>query len=185
MRRNAFQKIPVIGVEDGSFRKGVTRKAKLVAVLFLETKIEDVHITDVTVDGMDATEALLKMVEGWSFGAVLLSGVSFAGFNIIDPTLVHEGCGKPVVVMSRTRPDNVAVKRALRRHFKDWKMRWSIFEKLGKVYEVQVVDGAEPVYIEVVGETVEWARSLIQAFSFWGRMPEPLRVARLIARGIS
>ena len=185
MHRNAFRKIPVIGVEDGSFRKGITRKAKLAAVLFLETKIEGVRTTEVTVDGVDATEALLKMIEGWSFGAVLLSGVSFAGFNIIDPTLVHEECGKPVVVTSRTRPDNVSVKRALRRHFKDWEMRWSIFEKLGEVYEVQVMDGTEPVYIEVVGETGEWARGLIQALSFCGRMPEPLRVARLIARGIS
>ncbi|MGB9675796.1 MAG: DUF99 family protein [Candidatus Bathyarchaeales archaeon] len=175
----------MIGVEDGSFRKGISRKAKLVAVLFLEARIESVRITNITVDGMDATETLLKAIKGWNFGAVLLSGVSFAGFNIIDPILVYEECEKPVVVISRTKPDNVAVKRALRRHFKDWEMRWSVFEKLGKVYEVQVMDCTEPVYIEVVGETVEWARGLIKAFSFCGRMPEPLRVARLIARGIS
>ncbi|MEM3705210.1 MAG: DUF99 family protein [Candidatus Bathyarchaeia archaeon] len=175
----------MVGVEDGSFKKGITRKTKLVAVLFLETKIEDVHTTNVTVDGMDATEVLLNMVKGWSFGAVLLSGVSFAGFNIIDPTVIHERYGKPVVVISRAEPDNVAVKRALKRHFKDWEIRWSIFEKLGEVHKVQVIEDAEPVYIETIGETVEWAQALIQAFSFFGRIPEPLRVARLIARGIS
>ncbi|MEM2099468.1 MAG: DUF99 family protein [Candidatus Bathyarchaeia archaeon] len=185
MRRNAFPKIPVVGVEDGRFKKGITRKAKLVAVLLLGTKIEDARATNITVDGMDATEGLLKMIKGWSFGAVLLSGVSFAGFNIIDPTVIHESYGKPVVVVSRTKPDNAAVKRALIRHFKDWKMRWSIFEKLGKVYEIKVVEDAEPVYIEVIGETFAWACTLMRAFSFCGRMPEPLRVARLIARGIS
>lgn len=185
MRQDVFRKIPVVGVEDGSFKKGITRKTRLVAVLFLETTIEDVRVKNVTVDGMDATEALLKMINGWSFGAVLLSGVSFAGFNIIDPTVVHERYGKPVVIISRTKPDNVAVKRALRRHFKDWEMRWNIFKKLGEVHKVHVMKNAEPVYIETVGETFAWTRSLIRAFSFCGRMPEPLRVARLIARGIS
>ncbi|MEM3695364.1 MAG: DUF99 family protein [Candidatus Bathyarchaeia archaeon] len=175
----------MVGVEDGSFKKGITRKAKLVAVLFLETKIEDLRVTTITVDGMDATEALLKMIEEWSFGAVLLSGVSFAGFNIIDPTVICEKYGKPVVVVSRTMPDNMAVKRALRRHFKDWKMRWGIFEKLGNVYEVKVIEDAAPVYVEVIGETFTWACTLIRSFSFCGRIPEPLRVARLIAKGVS
>lgn len=185
MRRNAFRRIPVIGVEDGSFTKGITKKAKLVAVLLLGTKIEDVKVTNVTVDGLDATEALSKMLEGWSFGAVLLSGVSFAGFNIIDPTAIHEKYQKPVLVISRTKPNNVAVKRALRRHFKDWEIRWSIIEKLGEVHEVPVMEGAEPVYIETIGETIAWACALIHALSFYGRLPEPLRVAKLIARGIS
>ncbi|MGB9740432.1 MAG: DUF99 family protein [Candidatus Bathyarchaeia archaeon] len=185
MRRDVFRRIPVVGVEDGSFQKGVSRKAKLVATLLIGDRIEDVRIVDVTVDGMDATAALIKMVEGWNFEAVLLAGISFAGFNVIDPAGIHERYGKPVIVISRTKPDNKSVKRALRRHFEDWKMRWEIFEKLGRVHEVKVLRNVEPVYIEILGEAVGWACELVRALSFCGRMPEPLRVARLIARGVS
>lgn len=185
MRLNVFRRIPVIGVEDGSFKKGITKKAKLVAVLFLETRIEDVRVAEVTVDGMDTTEVLAKMIGRWHFGAILLSGISFAGFNVIDPAVIYEKYRKPLIVISKTRPNNVAVKRALMKHFEDWEKRWSIFERLGEVCEIQVVKGAESIYIETIGETSEWARSIVRAFSFFGRMPEPLRAARLIARGIS
>jgi len=175
----------VVGVEDGSFQKGISGEAKLVAVLLVGAEIKGVRIVDVTVDGMDATEALMKMIEGWKFEAVLLAGISFAGFNVIDPTAICERHGKPVIVISRTKPDNRAVKRALQKHFEDWKIRWGIFKKLGEVYEVKVLHDAEPVYIEILGETVEWAYELVRVLSFCGRVPEPLRVARIIARGVS
>jgi endonuclease V-like protein UPF0215 family len=175
----------VVGVEDGSFQKGISRKAKLVATLLIGTAIKGVKIVCIAVDGMDATKALIKMIEGWNFEAILLAGVSFAGFNVIDPTAIYKRYGKPVVVISRTKPNNEAVRRALQRHFKDWEVRWEIFRKLGKVHEVKVLEDAEPVYIELLGETDEWACKLVRALSFCGRMPEPLRAARLIARGLS
>ena len=54
-----------------------------------------------------------------AFDAVMLAGVSFAGFNLVDPTLVFEEFSKPVIVISRTKPDNIAVKNALLQHFED------------------------------------------------------------------
>jgi endonuclease V-like protein UPF0215 family len=175
----------VVGVEDGSFQKGISKKTKLVAVLLVGAAIKAVKIAHVTVDGMDATEVLTKMVEGWLFEAIFLAGVSFAGFNVIDPTTIYKRYGKPIVVISRTKPNNEAVKRALQRHFEDWEKRWGIFRKLGKVREVKVLEDAKPIYMELLGETDEWAYKLVQALSFCGRMPEPLRVARIIARGVS
>jgi endonuclease V-like protein UPF0215 family len=50
----------VVGVEDGSFKKGITPKALLVAVLFKELKIESVQIMKITVDGLDATPKTVK-----------------------------------------------------------------------------------------------------------------------------
>jgi endonuclease V-like protein UPF0215 family len=174
----------VVGVEDGSFQKGISPKALLVAVLFRGLKIESVQIMRITVDGLDATEKLVKMLRDWKFGAVMLAGVSFAGFNIVDPTIIHEEFGKPVIVISRTKPDNQAVKLALQRHFEDWRIRWNVFQNLGLVHEV-VSTGEPPVYVETVGVSVEWAGELIRALSGCSRIPEPIRIARLIARGLS
>ena len=78
----------MVGVEDGSFQKGITPKALLAAVLFKGLKIESAQITKITVDGLDATQKLVKTLSPWRFRAVILGGVSFAGFNVIDPTIV-------------------------------------------------------------------------------------------------
>jgi len=176
--------MPIVGVEDGSFQKGVTRKALLAAVLLRGVEIRSVKLTEVTIDGLDATRRLSEILSEWEFAAVMLAGVSFAGFNVIDPTVIHERFRKPIIIMCKTRPDNKAVKRALRRHFEDWKIRWLVFEKLNSFHRISVSVG-EPVYVEIVGTDVRVATNIIRALSFYGRVPEPIRVARLIARGLS
>lgn len=113
MSRNALRNMPVIGVEDERFQKGVTRRAVLVAVLLKGLEIEDVKSTKIMVDGFYATEKLAEVLNAWKFAAVILSGVSFAGFNLIDPTVIHEKFKKPAIIISRTKPNNRAVKSAL------------------------------------------------------------------------
>lgn len=185
MSQDAFLNMPLVGVEDGSFHKGITRSALLVAVLFKGLIIENVKFTKITVDGLDATKKLAEILCKWEFAAVLLAGVSFAGFNVIDPTVIHEKFHKPVIIVAREQPDNRAVKRALKRHFEDWAIRLQVFEKLGSVYRISVLDGEPPVYTEIIGADVKWACKLIQALSVLSRIPEPVRVTRLIARGLS
>jgi len=175
----------VVGVEDGSFQKNVTKNALLVAVLVKGAKIELTKAFKITVDGLDATERLSVNIHDWTFDAVLLSGVSFAGFNLIEPLKVFEAFGKPMIIVSETRPDNKAVKKALRAHFEDWQTRWAIFEKLGSVHEIVTLFGKRPVYLETVCANVEWASKLVCALALLGRLPEPLRVARLIAHALS
>lgn len=175
----------IVGIEDGGFKKGMAKRALLAAVLLKNLEIEGVKFAKVTVDGLDATNKTVEILSEWIFDAVMLAGVSFAGFNVIDPTLLYEKFGKPVVVISRTRPDNKAVKRALIRHFKDWKIRWGVFEKLGAIHKVTVTAEEPPLYVEAVGTDINWATLLIKSSAACSRVPEPIRVARLIVRGLS
>jgi endonuclease V-like protein UPF0215 family len=64
----------------------------------------------ITVDGLDATQKTVKTLRAWTFRTVILGGVSFTGFDIIDPTIVYKEFEKPVIVISRAKPDNKAVK---------------------------------------------------------------------------
>lgn len=185
MHQNAFQKVRVVGIEDGSFKKGISKTAVLAAVLFEGSGIEDVRFTRVKVDGLDATEKVEKILNEWNFEAVMLAGVSFAGFNIVDPTVLFEKFRKPLVIVSRDKPDNKAVKQALIRHFKDWQIRWNVFRKLGPIYKVTTLPRAFPIYVETVGGTAQWAKCLTIALTVIGRIPEPIRIARLIARGLT
>ncbi len=185
MTLNVFRDLSVVGVEDGSFQKGLTPKTFLAAVLFKGTRIEDIKVEKITVDGFDATEIFSKILMNWMFEVVMLAGISFAGFNVIDPFLIYEKFMKPVIVVTRNKPDNKAVKKALQRHFADWKLRWKAFAKLHGFNQVIILADKLPLYFNVVGASVEWAANVIRALSICGRIPEPLRVARLIARGIS
>jgi hypothetical protein len=189
MSLNVWREFRVVGVEDGSFSKKPqghdAQKTLLVCVLFRGKWISDFQADVITVDGLDATEKLVSMLHPWSFDAVMLAGVSFAGFNLVDPTVVFEESNKPVIVISRTKPNNIAVKNALRQHFEDWRVRWGVFEKLGPVYEVVSMPNEPPVHVEVIGAELEWVSMLIRAMSVCCRVPEPIRVARLVARGLT
>ncbi|MCL6578217.1 MAG: DUF99 family protein [Candidatus Bathyarchaeota archaeon] len=185
MKQNAFQSMLVVGVEDGSFQKGITQKAVLAAVLLKRQILEDVRITGIFVDGLDATKKLIKILDKWTFNVIFLAGISFAGFNVVDPEKIHRRFRKPLIVVTRTKPNNMAVKRALRRHFKDWETRWDAFKKLGPFHETITSFGKQPIYVAIIGGNIRWACKLVRALSICGRIPEPLRVARLIARGLS
>lgn len=188
MRQDVWQKFRVVGVEDGGFSRespNYSGQTLLVCVLLRGAWIDDFKADRITVDGLDASDKLIAMLRHWSFDAVMLAGVSFAGFNLVDPTMVFEEFDTPVVVISRTKPNNVAVKKALLQHFEDWRVRWRIFEKLGPIHQVVSMLREPPLYVEVVGTTADWATKLIRASAPCCRIPEPVRVARLIARGLT
>ena len=176
----------MVGVEDGRFsREADVQKAVLVAVLLHGISIIDFQMTDIEVNGLDATEKFRCMLQRWSFDSVILAGVSYAGFNLIDANVIFEEFEKPVIIVARTKPNSKAVKDALLRHFEDWETRWAVVEKLGPVYEIVSVPNEPPIYAETVGVYLKLARNLVRRLSVCCRIPEPIRVARLIARGLT
>jgi endonuclease V-like protein UPF0215 family len=99
--------------------------------------------------------------------------------------VIHEKFKKPVIMISRTKPNNQEVKHALQRHCEDWRMRWKVVEKLGLAHEVGVLNDESPVYVETIGADLKWVKYLIKTLSICGRIPEPIRVERLVAVGLS
>lgn len=177
-----------IGVEDGPFlskRLGGTR-APLVIV-----KLEGPHLTTVRagwidVDGIDATDRALKLLGTISFAnsPILLSGVTFGGFNLIDPRRLQKRFRTPTIVVVGSRPNNRAVERALLRHFPDWRERWRIIKSLGPLRSVRTVASENPLYFEAFGCSNVEARRILRGWAMVSRVPEPLRVAGLVARGL-
>ena len=179
-----------VGVDDGSFEfqrcTCYAREKTVLAVVLLEgIRIVTVRIGRITVDGLDATATLNQLLRDLKFDAVFLSGVSFAGFNLIDAYEIYRTYGKPVIIVSGRRPDNHSVKKALSLHFKDWQTRWAIINKLGVVHQVRSCATEPPLFFEVVGTSTSKARRLIKDSARLGRLPEPVRVADLVAKGLS
>ena len=138
----------------------------------------------ITVDGLDSTEVLLNNLAGWEYDVIILGGATFAGFNVVDVENVYKATGKPVIVFSPKYPDIDATLEALCKHFPDWRQRWRRYKALGVLFEL-VIDKYPSIYYEVVGESKEFAERVLREQAILGRTPEAIRVADLIAKGVS
>lgn len=176
-----------IGVDDGKLppRNSNLKKTLLVAVKLKGFTIKNVFLNEITIDGLDATSVLINLLKGKDFNLIFLSGISFAGFNLIDVEKLFDAFNKPIIVVAEEKPNNLAVKKALKLHFKDWVERWKIVKKLGRLYRVKIDLYKNPLYFEVFGIHHSKAREIIKSFSLFGKAPEPVRIARIIARGLS
>ena len=177
----------LLGVEDGSFEafSESSTSTYLCGVVMDSGIIRDVRLTEISVDGLDATERLLAIMEGLEIDAVLLGGITFAGFNVVDPFRVYEETMVPIIVYSGVKPDNESMYQALKKHFGDWEARWGIVERLGDVYETVSLRGEPWIYFEVVGCAPSWAEEVLKSAALITRIPEPVRVAGIIAKGLS
>ena len=191
MSREAFRNINAascIGIEDGPFlpRQLGSSKAPLVAVRLEGPRIVKAGFRWIGVDGTDGTKKAIGLLRRLSSPKcpILLAGVTFGGFNLIDPRKVQSTFRTPTIVVIGTRPDNRAVKRALVRHFPDWKDRWEIIRALGPFRKVRTIRNENPVYYENFGCSAKAARELIVSWALVTRVPDPLRVAGLVARGL-
>lgn len=176
----------VAGVEDGSFTsflRGERQRCMLCAVVMEGRRIKDVKASLITVDGTDSTSRLVSMVEGQDIEALLLGGITFAGFNVVDAKRVSRDISRPVIVYIRRKPDNAAVKAALVKHFRDALERWKLIDSLGPMYEYS--SGGRRAYFEVVDGDRYSAQKILQDCTFFGSVPEVLRVSGIIAKSLS
>ncbi|MFN3333733.1 MAG: DUF99 family protein, partial [Caldilinea sp.] len=102
-------------------------------------------------DGRNATTALIEIIARSRFRphlqAVLLQGVAFAGFNVIDVPALHAALGVPVIVVARRQPDFAAIRRALLHHVRGGARKWALIERLGPM------ERCAGVYVQRAGIT--------------------------------
>src|SRR5207245_4490827 len=176
-----------IGIDDGPFPPKTddkVRYAPLLAVWLNGAHLQYLRTDWVTVDGLDATRKAQHLLKNSQHIPVLLSGVTFGGFNLIDPWKIQKNTKAPVIIVIGSRPDNRAVKRALSRHFPDWKERWDLIRSLGPLHHVRIMTNGSPVFFERFGCSTQDAALILKASAFVSRVPEPLRVAGILARGL-
>ena len=175
-----------VGVDDGAFQPSQKSKQRtlLVAVLFDDLRLLSVKVGRIEVDGTDANDVIRSLLRRISCDAVMLSGISFGGFNVVDIDELSKTLRRPVIAVTGERPHNEEVRTALRDHFADWKDRWRMVRSAGRIYSVTLRN--EPrLYFEVQGATCLFAKKAITSTAVISRLPEPVRVARILARGLS
>ena len=169
----------VIGFDDGPFVREHRGDVPLVGVICARTRVDGVLFGKVRRDGANSTRSMIEMLRGSHFRAhvqaVLLQGIAVAGFNVVDVHALHEALGLPVLVVARRQPDLAGVRRALTSSVPGAARKWRLIEAAGPM------EALESVWVQRVGIGVEAARGLLQRTRLHGNLPEPLRMAHLIA----
>ena len=151
-------------------------------VMRKDLRIDGSAIASLTVGGMDATDAVLSIIaslERRDINVVMVSGSVVAWYNILDPEGIFEKTGLPIIVV--TYEDSEGLEAGIIHHFPGDEERLRAYRNLGHRVPVQYGDGAQ-VFIRATGLSQEDAARILRDFTRDGKVPEPVRVARLVAR---
>jgi uncharacterized protein len=185
--RRIKPEIRILGVDDGQFVPHTKGTVIVVGVVFRGgSSIDGVMHTHVTIDGFDATDKLTSMINSSphrkQLRLVMLNGITFAGFNVVDIKKLNLGTKLPVIALTREKPDLEAIHKALG-NLPESEERWSMALSAGEIHEVTCL--GKKIYMELAGISLSDAKEIVELTSTNSCFPEPLRVAHLIASGIS
>ena len=173
----------VIGFDDAPFERQHRGNVLVVGAVYAGVRLEGVLSGKVRRDGANATRALVDLVHGSRFAAqvqvILLQGIAFAGFNVVDLHHLSEALGIGAVVVVRRPPDLDAVRRALLGHVRGGARKWRLIERAGPM------EAAAGLYVQRAGLSLADTEALVRRLQVSSTMPEPLRTAHLIAGGIA
>jgi uncharacterized protein len=178
--------IRILGIDDAPFTFSEKYSTVIGVVMRGGEYLECVLRSQVTIDGTEATEACTQMVLGsrhhTQLKAILVDGVCLGGFNVVDIEMLSESTNLPVITITRDKPDFIKIKKALQKHFVGWKDRWTIIHR-GKLQMIPTKHN--PIYCKYYGLSLGEVKEIINISTIRGVIPEPIRVAHLIASGIT
>lgn len=173
----------VVGFDDAPFAHAHRGDVTLIGCVCSRTRLDGVLSGAVRRDGRNSTDRMIAMVSASPFAAhvqaVLLQGIAVAGFNVVDMHRLHRSLGVPVLAVARRKPDLDGIRRALQRTGSGWRRKWALIEAAGPM------ERAGGVYVQRAGLSLAQAQHLLAATRLHGKLPEPLRLAHLIAGGIT
>ncbi|MEM5834683.1 MAG: DUF99 family protein [Candidatus Aenigmatarchaeota archaeon] len=180
--------VRILGFDDGAFNSKTKGKVPVIGVIFRGGKFLDGALkTEVTIDGNDATQKIVKLINSsrhkQQLKVIMFDGITLGGFNIVDIKKLHEKTGLPVIVINRKIPNLKEVENALK-NFKDFKSRWKKILNAGKIKECKIKENKK-VYYQCVGLRDEDAEEIIRISTTRSFIPEPLRVAHIIATAVA
>lgn len=136
-----------------------------------------------TIQGNDATEAIIGMhnILGRNdINVIMVNGAIISLYNIIDVDRVNEITSTPVICVtfkeSRSLTSNI-----MRRFGKEAGQKLELYRKLGKREKIQLKTGYR-VFLRTAGIDIKMSTKVLDKFTLQGAVPEPLRVARLLAK---
>ncbi|GGJ29087.1 endonuclease dU [Deinococcus roseus] len=172
-----------IGFDDFPFLRSHRGDIQIVGTVYAGLKLEGILSAKIRRDGANSTRVIAQLVKNSKFyqhtQLIMLQGIALGGFNVIDIHQLSAALDRPVLVVSRRKPNLEKIEDALLNRVPGGKRKWSLIQKAGPMEHVA------GVYVQRAGLTLEQAGQVIQRFASGSNIPEPLRAAHLIAGGVA
>ncbi len=177
--------VRALGISE-SFVKGESKKSVLAGVVMRTDKaVDGFAFSTITVGGMDATEKIIEMYRTLGredINLLMLNGCVISWYNVVDLHKVAEETGLPLLCV--TYEESEGLEKYFEELFpQDWERRVEIYHK-NKERTLLKLDTGYTVYVRFINMSLEEAKGIINKFTSHGAVPEPLRVARLLARSV-
>ena len=173
--------VRTIGLDDGPFDRRSRGDVLVVGAIYRGADFDGLLTTRVRKDGWNATDAIASMLLRSKFLAqlhyIMLDGIAFGGFNVVDIDRLHRETGLKLLVVVRRRPDLAAVKRAVM-HLPLPEKRLALIASAGEIVPI------DKLFCQMKGMQPEEAKALLRLTCTRSHLPEPLRAAHLIAGGV-
>lgn len=175
------KEIRILGIDDAPFDKFKKGKVLVVGTVFRGGSfIDGVLSTKVNVDGTDATKKLIQLINKTKHKPqlqyIILDGIALGGFNVIDIGELYDKTKLPVIVVIRRMPDKKKIIDTLKKIKMSAKI--ALIKKAGKVYKVN------NIFVQLKGLDLKESEQVLKISCTRSLLPEPIRVAHLIASGI-
>jgi hypothetical protein len=174
--------IRALGIAE-SFKKSEKQSVLAGVVMRSDMVIDGVAYASATVRGDDATDAVIKLYTGLDrtdINFVMLGGLIISMYNIINIERLYERLKVPIIGVTFEKSEGLDAH--IKRQFPDtWQSKIEAYRELRSREEIKLKTGYG-VFVRTEGINVKNAKLAINKFLLQGAIPEPIRVARLIAR---
>ncbi len=175
----------ILGIDDGPFSKNIDKKTVLVGILMkFNSYIEGITVKKIDIDGTDVNNQIIEMFNGRfnkEINFIMTNGITFGGFNIMDISLINEKTNIPVISVIRKKPDLELIYNALKKHFGDYEYR---IDLINKSFPEEIILNNNNLYVNYKGINLTDVKNIIKKTIKMGNMPEPIRMAHLVATAI-
>ena len=174
--------IRALGVAE-SFRQGQKRSVLAGVVMRSDLVIDGVALGRTKVGGDDATSSIVSLYRKFGrndVNLIMVSGAILSLYNIIDVDELSARTKLPVVCL--TYKETAGIEGSIRRHFPEGaELKLQAYRRLGRRTRVKLGTGKR-VFVRSAGIESGELRRALNSFTLQGSIPEPVRVAKLLAR---
>ncbi len=173
----------LLGIDDGPFDKTNDRKVDLVgAMVEGNSLLEGVSIHSMPVDYHPVTPLYARWIQNmrWfpSLQGVVIGGITVAGLGIIDLASLSQELKLPVLSVTRSPTTDGDLINAL--ESAGYEKRIPLVRETAPSQKIQ-----EGLYAAFEGTDFKTAKQLVLSSLQKSTMPEPLRIAHLVATAVT
>ena len=183
MRQLRLEKKGLRGLAIAESFKQNSEKSILAGIVMRRDFIIDGFVLGTaTLSGNDATDEIIRMYEKLArpdISYVLISGIIISMYNMVDIKKIHEKLQLPVIGV--TYQDSAGIETAIKKHFSDPAEKIEEYKKLGQRDKI-TLKTSHDIFVRKEGCTLSEITQLLNTLTIQGSLPEPIRVAQLLAK---